>query len=200
MQTIFFTTDERLLEEWIAKHNAKNPLSFYELEKLQEQLEKSPDSLVIADYDSVAQDVNQMIAKKSLPKNIIVLEKKPEVITGKMLITHGVKAYGNTRMLQMHYTKMIESVSQGKVWTYPELTALLAGSITDTLSKEAQELIEHRLTEKEKEVVMFVLEGLTNEAIANELDITQRTVKAHMSSIFSKLHVNDRLALVLLLK
>ena len=118
-----------------------------------------------------------------------------------MLISKGIKAYGNSRMLTHHYTQMINTVANDKIWTYPELTIALTQSQKESsISSDSKELIDNRLTQKEKEVVYLILEGLTNDAIASKLDITPRTVKAHTSSIFSKLHVNDRVSLVLLLK
>ena len=200
MLILFFSSNIDIIDEWKLKHKPKRSISISNMEDLNKAIRGNEESIVIADYDSVASEINQMIASNSIPQKLIVLEKKPEIATGKMLISHGIKAYGNTRMLGLHHFSMIESVENGYIWTYPELTARLAKGAHKGLSNESKELIEHRLTPKEQEVVMLVLEGLTNDAIAKELDITTRTVKAHMSSIFSKLHANDRLALVLLLK
>jgi DNA-binding NarL/FixJ family response regulator len=66
--------------------------------------------------------------------------------------------------------------------------------------EDLDENLVQRLSKQETEVVKWVLQGLSNDAISQHLGITVRTVKAHISSIFSKLHVNDRLNLVLLLK
>lgn len=201
MQIIFFSSDMDIINEWKSRSNMYESTSVYDLESLLGTTATLQEYVVIADYDSVASDINKMISSNTLLNNTIILERKPEIITGKMLISRGVKAYGNARMLTINYLKMIETVTENRVWTYPELTLSLSKSVKkESLSSEAIELIEHRLSEKEKEVVFCVIEGLTNDAIANKLDITQRTVKAHMSSIFSKLHINDRLALVLLLK
>ena len=104
-------------------------------------------------------------------------------------------------MSNVHYLQMIKAVSAGKVWTYPELTAALAKSATTTIiNDDASELVKNRLSPKEIEVIYLILEGLTNDTISAKLNITTRTVKAHVSSIFAKLHVNDRISLVLLLK
>jgi len=201
MQVIFFSADMNLIEEWKKRDQSSNIFVFYDKESLQKHIDKFKDAIVIADYDSFAPEINKMISSAELMEHLIVLEKVPEIITGKKLIASGIKAYGNSRMLQMHYKQMLESVKRGKVWTYPQLTAALTKSATSKkLSNEANELIEHRLTQKEKDVLYLVLEGLTNDAIAKKLGITTRTVKAHLSSIFAKLHVNDRLGLVLLLK
>jgi DNA-binding NarL/FixJ family response regulator len=200
MQTIFFSASSDTIQEWQTRDTNANVILCYDLESLQEKLQSIGDnSVVIADYDSVAQEINKLITSNQLPKFTIVLEKVPEIASGRMLVKHGVKAYGNSRMLTLHYTQMLETVINDKVWTYPELTAVLAQA-TQEINPDAKELLEHRLSQKELEVVYAILEGLTNDAIAEKQAITTRTVKAHISSIFQKLHVNDRVSLVLLLK
>ncbi|WP_297432651.1 LuxR C-terminal-related transcriptional regulator [Sulfurimonas sp.] len=201
MKTIFFSTDVDTINEWKSRHDVKDLLEVTNCDALLQVLSTLKEYIIVSDYDSVSHSINKMLASNTLPDKFIVLEKVPEIITGKSLILKGIKAYGNARMLKIHYQQMIETVKGGKIWTYPELTLALAKEAKrSSISDEAEALIEHRLTEKEKEVIYAILEGLTNDAIASELDITQRTVKAHISSIFSKLHVNDRVSLILLLK
>ena len=55
------------------------------------------------------------------------------------------------------------------------------------------------LTRRELEIARLINKGCSNKAVAKELDITERTVKAHLSSIFDKLDVKDRLQLVVLM-
>jgi len=189
-----------MIDEFL-KRDSSNHLKFYDMDKLLKWTSKLKSYIIIADYDSVAKDINNLISSGKLPKNVIVLEKVPAIATGKMLLSHGIKAYGNSRMLTIHYKQMINTVIKNKVWTYPELTAAIIKDKDKTsLNSYAKELLDSRLTDKEKEVIYLVLEGLTNDAIASKLDITTRTVKAHVSSIFTKLHVSDRVSLVLLLK
>jgi DNA-binding NarL/FixJ family response regulator len=54
------------------------------------------------------------------------------------------------------------------------------------------------LTPREREIVELVASGDCNKIIASKLNIADRTVKAHLSVIFQKLKVNDRLQLALL--
>lgn len=200
MQVIYFSSNFEMIDEFL-KRDSNNPLKFYDMDKLLKWTSKLESYIIIADYDSVAKDINSLISSGTLPKNVIVLEKVPAIATGKMLISHGIKAYGNSRMLTIHYEQMINTVINNKVWTYPELTAaIIKNKNKQSLNSYAKSLIDSRLTDKEKETVYLVLEGLTNDAIASKLDITTRTVKAHVSSIFTKLHVSDRISLVLLLK
>jgi len=203
MQRIFFSTNLDIVDEWIKKDDSigDDYKSFYELDELLEYTKNKSEYILIADYDSVATQINKLISSDKIPDKLIVLERTPEVVTGKMLISHGIKAYGNSRMLKIHYNQMLNTVENEKVWTYPELTvALLKKAKQPTISKDSQELLNKRLSDKEKEIVYLILEGLTNDAIASKLNLTTRTVKAHISSIFQKLHINDRLSLVLLLK
>jgi NarL family two-component system response regulator LiaR len=54
------------------------------------------------------------------------------------------------------------------------------------------ELLTTYLTERELEVLRRIAAGLTNAAIAEQLTISERTVKKHVSNILSKLHLMDR--------
>ncbi len=202
MQMIFFSSDIDIIDELKINNFLENTITSYDINSLENILSAfSKPFILIADYDSMAQDISKLIATNKLPKNSIILEKVPEIASGKMLIGHGVKAYGNSRMSSANFNQMIQTVVDGKVWTYPELTtSLIKSSDEYTISEDSKTLIDHRLSQKEVEVVYLILDGLTNDAIAKKLDITTRTVKAHISSIFSKLHVSDRLSLVLLLK
>ena len=56
------------------------------------------------------------------------------------------------------------------------------------------------LTPKQFQVLKLLQNGLLNKQIAFDLNITEATVKAHISAIFRKLNVNTRTQAVLLLK
>ena len=202
MKVIFFSASMDMIDEWKSRHQLNDSFSCYDIKSLQKVLKGLlKPSIIIVDFDSVATDINKLISSNTLPENTVVLEKTPEIAVGKSLISRGVKAYANSRISDVNFLQMIKAISDGKIWTYPELTAaLIKNREKSSLNSYASNLIEARLTEKEKETLYLVLTGLTNDAIAQELEITTRTVKAHVSSIFSKLHVSDRISLVLLLK
>jgi DNA-binding NarL/FixJ family response regulator len=67
--------------------------------------------------------------------------------------------------------------------------------------KAARSLLESRrggsrvapqLTDREREVLLLVRDGLANKQIARRLDIAERTVKAHLTSVYQRLGVTDR--------
>jgi two-component system, NarL family, nitrate/nitrite response regulator NarL len=95
--------------------------------------------------------------------------------------------------------KAIQKVYAGEVWLdratigdlFTEMTRKnLDGRGTDENRKES-------LTEREHQVVSLIAEGLKNKQIAQRLFISETTVTHHLSSIFSKLEVSDRLELVI---
>ena len=201
MQVIFFSSNMDIVDEWKIKYNLKYSSTCYDVKSLDEKIQLDSKYIIIADFDSISNELNKLIASDTIPKNMIVLEKAPEITTGKMLISHGIKAYGNSRMQDIHFTQMFQAVLDDKIWTYPKLTVALTKNInTPKLNEDAINLIQNRLTPKEIEVIYLILDGFINDIIASKLNITTRTVKAHISSIFSKLHVSDRISLILLLK
>ncbi len=48
------------------------------------------------------------------------------------------------------------------------------------------------LTKKEEQVMKFLIKGLSNKNIAKEVDVTEYTIKKHVSSILSKLNLKNR--------
>jgi len=202
MKIIIFSSNFDMIDEFKRKNKIADNLSAYDALSLENILAQSEEKyIVIVDFNSVSSEINKLISLNRLPKYTIILENTPEITSGKMLVFRGAKAYGNTRMANTHYKQMLKAVRNSKVWTYPELTAkLIKDSNVSTVNSDAANLIQNRLSPKEIEVTYLILDGLTNDAIASQLEITTRTAKAHVSAIFSKLHVIDRVSLVLLLK
>jgi two-component system nitrate/nitrite response regulator NarL len=95
--------------------------------------------------------------------------------------------------------KAIDRVHAGEAW----LDRAMIGSILNTRiranSSQEQNAREARiamLTEREREIVGLIGEGLRNKLIAERLVISEATVRNHLTSIFSKLGVSDRFELV----
>lgn len=85
--------------------------------------------------------------------------------------------------------------------------ALLAPSVTKRLLQRFAEQRpandEHALrladlTEREREILVLIGQGLANPEIASELFIAEQTVKSHITRIFTKLHLRDRVQAVIL--
>jgi DNA-binding NarL/FixJ family response regulator len=93
-------------------------------------------------------------------------------------------------------TAAIRDVYNGNSLIQPEIAAKLISHITGTSSPSRQKPAQE-LTERELDVLRLVGKGMTNVEIAKALYITEGTVKNYISSLYSKLDVNDRSKLTL---
>jgi DNA-binding NarL/FixJ family response regulator len=95
--------------------------------------------------------------------------------------------------------KAIEKVYKGEAW----LDRLTLGSLIFQMSSQEKETVDPRtqkiasLTDRERQVIALIAEGLKNRQIADRLFISHVTVTHHLSSIYGKLGVSDRLELVI---
>lgn len=85
--------------------------------------------------------------------------------------------------------KAVFKVYNGERYIQQDLETLLENSI-QSKSTATDKLNE--LTKREIDVLKLLAEGLFNKEIAAKLDISERTVKNHVSNIFKKIRVNDR--------
>ena len=99
--------------------------------------------------------------------------------------------------------KAISKVHAGEVWLNRSLTASLITSIArnDEQTKKAQSEAAplELLTDREREVATLAGEGLRSKEIGKRLFISEITVRHHLTSIFGKLDVSNRLGLILFL-
>jgi DNA-binding NarL/FixJ family response regulator len=95
--------------------------------------------------------------------------------------------------------KAIRKVHAGEVWIEHSLIAsLVSGSIYGQTGSGANPEAEAigQLSEREREVIRFIGRGLKNKQIADYLCIGETTVRHHLTSIYGKLGVSDRLELL----
>ncbi|MBH1942491.1 response regulator transcription factor, partial [Mobilitalea sibirica] len=86
--------------------------------------------------------------------------------------------------------KAIYTVNRGDTYIQPELTPLLKAKLEDRSLNSNR--MDDPLTRREIEVLKLLAEGLFNKEIAYMLDISEKTVKNHVSNIFKKINVSDR--------
>jgi NarL family two-component system response regulator YdfI len=89
----------------------------------------------------------------------------------------------------------IEAAARGDSLLDAGVMARLLAHI-GTADKNAAPAEDNPLTERELEVLQAVAEGETNKGVALQLGITERTVKAHLTSVYNKLGVDSRAAAI----
>jgi DNA-binding NarL/FixJ family response regulator len=104
---------------------------------------------------------------------------------------HGVlSCYAQLRQFE----KALKAVSEGQIWIDNESLRALLEDI-GAISRPGK--IGH-ITSREKEIIEFVCQGLSNREIARRLALSEHTVKTHLNTIFKKFNVINRSKLMAL--
>lgn len=93
----------------------------------------------------------------------------------------------------MKMDKLVDALNkavQGEVTLHPRVAARVLQNIRGDGGEDQQLFTD--LTERELDVLKLIANGMTNSQIAEDLVITENTVKGHVSNILSKLHLVDR--------
>ncbi len=91
----------------------------------------------------------------------------------------------------------IHAAAEGDALIAPSVTARLLSTFAHTVARPAPVQPSWPLTDREEEVLLTVARGRTNAEIADELHISLSTVKAHLSSLMTKLEARNRVELAM---
>lgn len=130
---------------------------------------------------------------------VVVLSNIPRDDEGLAVLEAGAAGY-TSALAVAGVLRQIESViTNGGLWVGPDLIRrLLLGLHSKNPKQDAVERLE-QLSPREREVALAVAAGATNKEVAQRLDITERTVKAHLGRVFEILNIRDRLQLAIYL-
>lgn len=132
---------------------------------------------------------------------ILALTQVPLLEEAVAILKCGAKGYGNRHMRPSNLQQAIESVQRGQIWLPPSIVVSLIDKIDIKEELVApKEPILSVLSKREQEVARFVAQGMSNQKIADKLFVSLRTVKAHLTSIFSKTGLRSRLELGIRMK
>ena len=112
-------------------------------------------------------------------------------------IKAGASAYCSKDINPDRLADTVQSVIEGAVWFDPKISSVVLNALSSDRKKETINVNEdYNLTDREKEVLEYICEGLNNAEISKILDVSVNTVKVHVSSIIQKLEVEDRTQVV----
>lgn len=99
--------------------------------------------------------------------------------------------------------QVVIAVNQGELWIRRSLTCRLIDELGERTSRKNAYLpslgLLNNLTQREYEIAVRVGMGESNKQIAQSFAITERTVKAHLTEVYQKLRITDRLNLALII-
>ncbi|MGH8761683.1 MAG: LuxR C-terminal-related transcriptional regulator [Nitrosospira sp.] len=178
------------------------------LDSVRGELVRIKPSVILLDHDLPKLDGTNGISglmKLNPETKVIILSRAISDETEWGLFRTGVRGCCRGDIEPEQIKNVVEAVQQGELWIRRALSWHLLNElvmITQEKNKIKQVVSEllANLTRREYEIATLVGNGESNKQIARRLDITERTVKAHLTEVFRKLDVADRLKLALIVK
>jgi DNA-binding NarL/FixJ family response regulator len=201
-RTLLLTSDDGLLTHWLSvfgKSQSKVVSSFAELAAtaLATPTQVWVDTSVAglpdwrhADWRKLLQSPwGKIVATSSNPKDALAIQALDAGCAG---YCHAFADRGTLLQVQ-------QVVDAGHVWIGPSLMQQLIQTARKVPAPAvtAADDWDETLTPREREVAVLAANGASNQAISAQCGISERTVKAHLSAIFVKLNITDRLQLAL---
>lgn len=175
--------------------------SWVSFDQVDSAIQEKGNFIVVVDIQSFSMtfhDLGEFL--KEYPYPMLVLTGVPSFEEGYPLLRMGVKGYANLHLGSVNLENALSVLESGGSWFDPGFMNDLIRRIDYRgASPEGDGELE-ALSEREREIGRYVAQGLSNHQIADAIEITERTVKAHLLSCYKKLGLNDRVSLALWFK
>jgi len=139
------------------------------------------------------------LARGAAPVRTIMLTaaiERTQIVEALQLGARGIVLKDSATQLLM---KAVRSVMAGQYWLGRESVSDLVAALRDLMPRGGEGAPQKRfgITPRELEVISAIVAGYTNKDIAQKFSISEQTVKHHLTNIFDKLGVSNRLELAL---
>jgi len=153
------------------------------------------------DFDQALSFIDRIVlANEAVP--IVCMVPFPKDEDAFALFARGARGYCHVAAAPAQLRLVANTVKSGGFWLPASLMRrfmVSAGGLAAKISTSEVANLDD-LTKRERQVAQAVADGLSNREIALRLNISERTVKARLTSVFQKLDVRDRVQLALLLR
>ncbi|HLX56711.1 MAG TPA: response regulator transcription factor, partial [Ktedonobacteraceae bacterium] len=144
--------------------------------------------LLMPDVDGV--EATRLIKQRSPNSQVIILTSYHEDEHIFPAIRAGALSYLLKGASLEELTAAVRKAARGEATLHPHVAARLVQELKS--ASQETSLLYQTLSQREREVLRLIAEGLSNAQIAERLVIAERTVKSHVNNILSKLHLADR--------
>ncbi|TXI17159.1 MAG: response regulator transcription factor [Nitrosomonas sp.] len=203
------SANEELILRW--QHGLFGISSWYVVHSyasLAGKINKVNPQIVFLDYELAGlrnqQSILDLLTLRKDTKVVIFAPELSDEIEWK-LFKLGIKGCCLNNIQSGQIKRVVNAILHDELWIRRTLTNKILNELVKVTSEKNQmertinNLLDN-LTRREYEIAMLVGRGESNKRIAQQLTITERTVKAHLTEIFRKLHISDRIKLALIMK
>ncbi len=155
---------------------------------------ENPD-LLITDFNTLSDMFHEDFFHDKLRVLLLGTRCLPIIEDGRLadFISHGLVGILSPDTNESQFNKALNTIISGELWFKRKKLQSAVPGISSVKGKNAP-----HLTEKEIEIVKLICKGQSNKEIKQALKITEQSVRAHLSRIYKKTGVTDRLQLALL--
>lgn len=200
--------DNRLLRDGICAMLKKESdfnvvAAFDDADFAPEKLTELKPNIVLLDLSLTEKDSLELVnllKKEHKDVNVIVMDLLPLQEDILQFVEAGVSGFIMKDDTIAEFLKTIRAVHAGEKILPPTATGSLFSQIMEYGVKELgpQKLIQSvRMTNREKEIVLLISEGLANKEIAFKLNLSIYTVKSHVHNILDKMALNTRVQIAI---
>lgn len=204
MRILLSSANRAVIKRWTGHLSAAHAVeSVSSLRELQARCAQGGFDLVLVHRVLVDREGFSALSGQCAGTRFFLLSDRPDETEGLEFLKRGIVGYANAYIGRERLLEAVRSISNGSVWVGQKVIQLLIAETRKRAKEERPEEAERKqrlasLTAREQEIVRKVAEGRANLDIAAELNITERTVKAHLTSIYGKTGSGNRLSLALL--
>jgi two-component system response regulator DegU len=148
-------------------------------------------NLILVDLEAHAYDLQESLARcrEILPQvRICVLSSHLNAEVMQRCLNAGADGYLVTDISLNELMRAVKTIASGASYVDPRV----AGGVLRRRSAMNGKADLNELSARETEIIRYIARGLSNKEISSELFLSERTVKNHISRIFSKLNVSAR--------
>ena len=138
-------------------------------------------------------EATEIIKHDSPYIKIIAVTMLNDYNTIKKALRSGMDGYVVKNLGISELQNAIETVMKGQIYISPEISNILALGVA---GRKPNQLYIPALTRREKEIIELIVNGLTNDAIAEKLFLSPLTVSTHRKNVLSKLNLKNTAMLV----
>lgn len=202
MPILLCSADVEIRKRWQELLTDKNIVHADTITEIKKKCVKTDTGLILLHRSMVTTDIMADIRQAAPGFKIFLLSDRPDEEEGFAFLKQGIVGYANTYISPPRLNEAVRVVLSGSVWLGQ---AVMQRLIRETVAKAegtaATKPSHHKLeslTPREHEIAEVVAQGQSNLEVAYNLNISERTVKAHLSSIYAKTGTGNRLNLALL--
>jgi len=193
-QLLLYVQDPHALKNW-SKVSSLPKQILYTLE-MDTRIRPVTDSLLLIQLTETPKNHTEIEKVLQQGYAVLLFSNLPTAKEGVAWFTKGIKGYVNTFAQPSRIEQALNTILAGNIWLGQNVMQGIIQSVSSNQPMQ-NDSWKDMLSAREIETMEWILQGKSNHEIAEQMAISERTVKAHVHSLLEKLNAKDRLNLVI---